>query len=351
VDWQLTEADPPAEAVQRIVGVPFLPDGHCALIRDQVGRLALPAGAVLPGEHWLLDTTLRILLMTAGFRIQRVHSFAIAGPMLYVWAEGDRYTGHRPHVDVPLETDNPDILIARLAAEGQTNLAQLLAAATRSYRTLDERAYFADNMRLLEPAYLRASTVEGGSGFGSGPEDWRMARQPLVDGITHAGSFLDVGCANGLLMESVQAWCAERGLHIEPYGVDLAPRLVELARRRLPHWSDRIWHGNALDWLPPDGRRFDYVHTLLDCVPPTAYARLIAHHYTQLAKPGGRLLVSHYVLAGSRAPTAAEVLTQLGYPVAGQSGPQINRPGAPPQTAWLDVPPPPTGDTKLRGPR
>ena len=164
-----------------------------------------------------------------------------------------------------------------------------------------------------------------------------MAREPIIDGITRDGTFLDVGCANGLLMESVEKWCAERGLRIEPYGVDLAPGLLELARRRLPPWADRLWVGNALDWVAPDGARFNYVHTLLDCVPSAAWGRLIEHHRTRLARPGGRLLVSHYVSAGSTAPSAAEILRQFGYSVAGESRSQANRPGAPPQTAWLDV--------------
>jgi predicted MFS family arabinose efflux permease len=42
-------------------------------------------------------------------------------------------------------------------------------------------------------------------------------------------------------MESVAAsWCAKRGLAVEPYGIDLAPGLVDLAGWRLPHWADRI---------------------------------------------------------------------------------------------------------------
>jgi hypothetical protein len=32
-------------------------------------------------------------------------------------------------------------------------------------------------------------------------------------------------------MESVAAWCAERGLAIEPYGVDISSALAELAGR------------------------------------------------------------------------------------------------------------------------
>jgi hypothetical protein len=65
---------------------------------------------------------------------------------------------------VALATDDPDEMMDRLRAEGQTLLAGLVAVATRSYRSLDESGYFADNLRLLEPAYLRSTTAEGGPG-------------------------------------------------------------------------------------------------------------------------------------------------------------------------------------------
>ena len=58
---------------------------------------------------------------------------------------------------------------------------------------------------------------------------------------------------------------------------------------------ERIWTGNAIDWRPPAGLRFDYVHVLLDCVPRPRYADLISHHLSATVRPGtGRLLVSHY---------------------------------------------------------
>src|SRR5205823_5635979 len=102
------------------------------------------------------------------------------------------------------------------------------------------------------------------------------------------------GCANGLLMESVVTWAAERDLHIEPYGVDISEGLVSLARRRLPQWADRIRSGNALAWVAPDGRRFDFVHTLLDLVPVARRHDMLAHELEAMVAPGGRLLVSHY---------------------------------------------------------
>src|SRR5439155_1493026 len=78
------------------------------------------------------------------------------------------------------------------------------------------------------------------------------------------GTFLDVGCANGLLMETLVEWCAAMRIRIEPYGLDIVPELAALARTRLPQWADRIFVGNALTWSPP--LRFDFVRAGLEYV-------------------------------------------------------------------------------------
>jgi hypothetical protein len=136
-------------------------------------------------------------------------------------------------------------------------------------------------------------------------------------------------------MESVREWAAERGYDIEPYGVDLAPGLVALARSRLPRWADRIEVGNAIDHRPADGRRFTFVHVLLDTVPVRRRADLVRHALTTLVAPGGRLLVSHY--GGGTDLTSAEHLRALGFPVAGGShavGAERTT-----TTAWIDATP------------
>lgn len=175
-----------------------------------------------------------------------------------------------------------------------------------------------------EPAEidLRADTAAGGSGSGSTPAQWRALREPIVDGITADGTFLDLGCANGHLMDCVRRWAAERGLSVEPYGVDLGAGLVELARRRLPQWADRIEVGNALTWVPADGRRFGYVHLLLDFVPPARRTELLRHALDHLVER--RLLVSHYVSGTD--PVARDLVTELGFEAAGGSG----------DTVWID---------------
>jgi hypothetical protein len=96
-------------------------------------------------------------------------------------------------------------------------------------------------------------------------------------------------------METLAAWCAERGFAVEPYGLDISPELAALARRRLPHWADRIFVGNAVDWLPPQPPgRFDFVRTGLEYVPPRRQPGLVAHLLRHVVAPGGRLIVGTY---------------------------------------------------------
>jgi SAM-dependent methyltransferase len=316
--------------------VPFLDDGRCVLVEEQDGP-ALPSGDVRAGEDYLLDTVLRVPLETAGFRYQRFHPFGLDGHHLYAWIEGGPYAGRRPHRTAVLRFCPAEEAAGRLERHGETALAAAVRAAAESYRGLGEQAFYADNQRTLEPAYLRGTTPQQGSGFGGDEREWRQARRHITEAITGDGTFLDVGCANGLLMESVAAWCAERGLAVEPYGVDISPALAGLARRRLPRWADRIWTGNAVDWRAPGGMRFDYVHILLDCVPRARRADLVRHHLAHTVRPGtGRLLVSDYVadlVTGH--PTAAGTLESLGFRCAGQTS-GGDRPGRPPApTAWI----------------
>jgi hypothetical protein len=329
------DADPPADRVRRITFVPFLSDGRCALV-DGPGGLALPSGEVADGEDYVLDTVLRVPLETAGFRYQRFRPFGLDGDHLYAWIEGAPYTGSKPHGTVQLT-----FLHAEDAAErvGDPALAAVIRAAARSYRSLSEQDFYADNRRTLERGYLRGTTPQQGSGFSGGPGEWRQARWHITEAIDADGTFLDVGCANGLLMESTAAWCAERGLDVEPYGVEISPKLAELARRRLPQWADRIWVGNAAGWQPPDDRRFDYVHILLDCAPRARRADLIRHHLAHTVRPGaGRLLVSDYAADPATGhPAAPETVRSLGFRVAGQTS-GGDRPGRVPlPTAWINA--------------
>jgi hypothetical protein len=93
-------------------------------------------------------------------------------------------------------------------------------------------------------------------------------------------------------METLGAWCAERGRRIAPSGLDIAPGLAALARRRLPRWAERIFVGNAIDWAPP--RRFDFVRTGLEYVPPRRQRELVRRLLEAVVARHGRLIVGVY---------------------------------------------------------
>ena len=84
--------------------------------------------------------------------------------------------------------------------------------------------------------------------------------------------------------------------------------------------------------------RFDFVHTLLDAVPKRRRADLVRHVSREVARPGGRVLVSYYIRSAEHDRTAAEQLRDLGFDVTGESRPRLDVPGSPPQTAWLVAP-------------
>lgn len=321
-------------SVERVTFVPFMPDGRVALIQSESGEPSLPEGELLSGEDVALDAALRIPLATAGFRMQHFHPLAIEDRRLFAWIEGDRYAGSRPHKKADLLVVDTAHAVRSLEQAGKQREAELVGRAHESRQLMSENEYLEESIRLLEAAYLRATTPQGGSGFGGSSEEWRLSRQHIVQGIDRDGTFLDIGCANGYLMECVVAWAAERGYAIEPHGLELAPHLVELARARLPEWADRIWQGSAIEWSHLDEVRFDFVHALLDFVRPNRRAEMIRHLRDAVVAPGGRLLVSHYIdPTVSSDPRASVILQSLGFEVSGESVPEHPR-QAP--TAWID---------------
>jgi hypothetical protein len=157
-----------------------------------------------------------------------------------------------------------------------------------------------------DSVYLASDDPRAQSGFGGSAERWMAARHTIVEGIDRPGTLLDIGCANGLLMESLARWSP---FPIEPYGVDYAPGLVELAKRRLPAWKERIWVGDIATWTPP--LKLDFVHVRLDI-----------GHTERVATWCRRLIVSS---DGSfrrpespKAVNVAERLRALGMTVAGE---------------------------------
>jgi hypothetical protein len=190
-------------------------------------------------------------------------------------------------------------------------------------------------IRALEDAYLATDDPIRQSGFGGGAERWRSEREPILDAIERDGELLDIGCANGYLVECLVCWGAERGLRITPHGLDLGERLIAEAKRRLPEFAANFYVGNTWDWRPE--RRFRYVYTLNDCAPPELLEAYVHRLLERVVEPGGRLIVGAYGSRSRGRPPlpVAESLASFGLHVVGHA-----TGGTPPLTefAWVDSP-------------
>ena len=138
---------------------------------------------------------------------------------------------------------------------------------------IDETEWHRRIGSVITPAYLAADTPWGQSGKLGDERSWTHARSLICDAIDRDGSFLDVGCASGYLMECVKRWAAERGRRIEPHGLDISPELADLARGRLHDWADRIHTGNVMTWTRASAIRFRTDRSGVRAAPPQARPR------------------------------------------------------------------------------
>jgi 2-polyprenyl-3-methyl-5-hydroxy-6-metoxy-1,4-benzoquinol methylase len=193
--------------------------------------------------------------------------------------------------------------------ERQTYFATL-AAAVREY-------YFSD-----------PSNPYRQSGRSSGKARWEATRRFILQAVHKSGDFMDVGCADGLLLESLAEWARDSGVTLRPHGVDFVPELVALAQARFPA-STRSFHvANAFEWAPT--RRYDFVRTNLEYVPESDRASFVRAQIAWVA-PGGRLILCHYRNANDPHVEPSVVAQHAGLSVTGFA----EVPGT--AIAWVDA--------------
>ena len=196
---------------------------------------------------------------------------------------------------------------AHLKDNSWREIAEIDARLARG--EIDEAQWHAAMTALVVPAYAAAETPWGGSGKSGTYADWEYSRSMIAVAIDRDGSFLDVGCANGYLLECLVGWTPNQ---LDVFGLDIAPELVDLARRRLPEWADRFFVGNALTW--DIGRRFSIARANLDAVPPNRRRQLDEH----LLSLADRVIVGVFNEQAHERPTE-EVLASWGYEIAGRA--------------------------------
>ncbi|NNK92195.1 MAG: methyltransferase domain-containing protein [Acidimicrobiia bacterium] len=196
---------------------------------------------------------------------------------------------------------------------------------------MDREVWFETLRRRVADFYLSDPADEfRQSGRSAGAERWFETRHCLVEAIDRSGHFMDIGCANGLLLDTLIEWLGPDGLTIVPHGIDFVPELIELARRRHPDHVDNFSVANVWDWAPD--RRYDYVRTNVEYVPDADRASNLRRLFDETVGPGGRLIVCHYVGGGNQTDDIAGLMRSVGLDVSGTT----RADGV--AVAWVDAP-------------
>ena len=155
---------------------------------------------------------------------------------------------------------------------------------------ITEAEWFDAYKRFFTANYLAAENPRAQAGHSGEATAYRYSRGMIIEAVHKSGSFLDVGCANGHLIEMLHRWLSGTEVDVTFYGLDISEGLLALARRRLPEWHDRFFLGNALFWEPP--RQWDFVCVgELGYVPRDRERDLFEHLLNDYVAPGGRLIL------------------------------------------------------------
>ena len=206
---------------------------------------------------------------------------------------------------------------------------------------IDDTTWYQQTCARLTSAYLSGDNPRAQSGFTGDQTHWTQARSLIAEAVDHNGAFLDIGCANGFLLECLMDWVSQRGHRIEPYGLDISIGLIDLALKRLPYWADRLFVGNAIDWVPP--QRYDFVRTGLEYVPERRRANLIQRLLEHVVIPGGRLIIGTFNEIKTRGedpirdPSTEQLITSWGLRISGRTErPHFRDPHLVYRVLWID---------------
>lgn len=152
--------------------------------------------------------------------------------------------------------------------------------------------WFSEMSSKLEESYLAGDTPWQQSGFFGPEEIWIKCRKPIEKCIVSSGTFLDIGCANGYLLECLIEWTRVRGIKITPFGLDISEKLIDLSKQRLPKYKYNFYVGNAFTWISP--QKYDYVRTELVYVPEQLKKEYVDRLLKLFLTDKGKLLIAEY---------------------------------------------------------
>ena len=119
---------------------------------------------------------------------------------------------------------------------------------------------------------------------------WRRAREVILEAVYKDGTFLDVGCANGVLVGDLCLWAQERKIKLTPFGIDLDEKLIAECRARFPEFKKNFIVADRFEFKPK--RKFTFICAFFNF--RNRMTEIYLKRYLTMLEPGGRLILTRY---------------------------------------------------------
>lgn len=205
--------------------------------------------------------------------------------------------------------------------------------------------YSEDFQRLIGPNQENIPKLLDGSCISDGAlEDWEKERKFITQAINRDGTILDIGCANGFLLRSLQEWSDK---NLIPYGIDTYPDRLKLARKMFPEQSSNFQVTSWRDLIKATPEQLQQVGfpTQFDMIYwnvwdnfdlDTEEGRLILGRLPEMVVDGGRVILGFYNHDKAESVKRAEELKilaeKLGFNVTGV----MENPNGSQVMTWID---------------
>jgi SAM-dependent methyltransferase len=161
----------------------------------------------------------------------------------------------------------------------------------------NQDTYPRDYKSFLENSSLAKELIEGSYLSEADYEAWRNKREFIAKAIEKDGSVLDIGCANGFLLRSLQEWT---GKDLDPYGIDPLVKNITESRKLFPDIANHFVNA-PLAHLP--NLSAEFLPEAFDCVYWNVWTQETLKDEKGIeglkelwrrTKPGGRLILGFY---------------------------------------------------------
>ncbi|MDP1852643.1 MAG: methyltransferase domain-containing protein [Candidatus Omnitrophota bacterium] len=138
---------------------------------------------------------------------------------------------------------------------------------------------------------------------------WRKAREVILEGVHKDGTFLDVGCANGILLRDLCIWAQEKGITLIPFGIDISKELVGECKEKIPGFKMNFMVADKYKFKPK--RKFTFICTSFDLRGKRGQEKYLKR-YLDMLESGGRLILTRYDDQKDEFILLEEYLKQMG---------------------------------------